>query len=35
MPAGVVAFWSLSLVLAVSPGADWATRSRPVCGTER
>ena len=24
MPAGVVAFWSLSLVLAITPGADWA-----------
>lgn len=24
MPAGVVAFWSLSLMLAITPGADWA-----------
>src|SRR6476661_6786394 len=24
MPAGVVAFWSLSLMLALTPGADWA-----------
>lgn len=24
MPAGAVAFWSLSLMLAITPGADWA-----------